>query len=65
MKESFNYEDHTNEIRRSISVGARCLGVVYSRVVKENEDVYKNAYFEAKRSASNRIQQIRKSLKDL
>lgn len=65
MKESFNYENHTTELKRSLDVGVRCVGAVFNRVIHGNEDVYTYAYYEMKRSTLTQLRHIREALKGI
>lgn len=47
MKENFSYEDHTDELKKSISVGTACVGIVTSRIWEANKDIVKYAVKDA------------------
>ena len=39
MKENFGYENHTGELRKSLSVGTTCLGIVAGKVWEANKEI--------------------------
>lgn len=55
MKENFAYEDHTDELKKSLSVGSACLGIVAGRVWEVNKETLnyaiKDAIYTRRRTA--------------
>ncbi len=39
MKESFAYENRTGEIKKSLSVGTNCVGVIAGRIWEANKEI--------------------------
>lgn len=47
MKENFAYENHTGELKKSLSVGTACVGIVAGRIWEANREVIKLAVRDA------------------